>query len=182
MIRFIKGSFALAKNIASTGAIAQTSTFVENEITRKIAQLNPTLVVELGAGYGNITRKILEKLDKNALLISVELNEKFCDEMEKNIQDKRLKIVCNTASNFNQFIPENIQPDLIISSLPLSIFPKNISNEILYKVHNNLTKNGVFSQVYYSLFFLKQVKKYFHKNEIKIVVNIPPAFVIHSSK
>lgn len=182
MIKFIKGSIALAKNIASTGAIAQTSTFVENEITKKITQLNPTLVVELGAGYGNITRKILEKLDINTQLISIELNEKFCDEIEKSIQDKRLRIVCNTASNFNQFIPENRQPDLIISSLPLSIFPKNTSNEILYKVHKNIKQNGVFSQVYYSLFFFKQVKKYFNKNEIKIVANIPPAFVIHSSK
>ncbi|TDG37693.1 hypothetical protein EZJ43_00955 [Pedobacter changchengzhani] len=180
MANFLKSSYLLAKNIKTTGAFTETSTFVANEITKYVSSDQPQVIIEVGAGNGNVTKVILKKMHVNSKLFSFELNTFFCENMREQIKDERLVIINDNAENFDkELVQEKV--DIIISTLPFTIFPIKSSHIILDKFKLRLDKNGRFSQVYYSLFFLKEIKKFFSKNKIKLRLNIPLAFVIHSS-
>ena len=69
--------------------------------------------------------------------------------------------------------------DTVISSLPLSILPKELAKDIIKKSHNTLKDKGQFVQFQYSVKFLKQFKSIF-KNKVELEfepLNFPPAFV-----
>ncbi len=181
MIKFIKASFSLAKNIKTTGALTETSLFVTKEITRNIIPTKSQIILEVGAGHGNVTKVILKKMHPKSTLYSFELNRDFCLTMQEKFNDPRLKIINDNAENFEKYLIEK-EVDAIISTLPFTLFPKQLSLEILSKFKDKLNQDGQFSQVYYSLFFLKVVRLFFDQNKIKLVANFPPAFIIHSSK
>ncbi len=180
MIKFIKTSFSLTNNIKTTGAITETSIFVAREITKHINPDRPQLILEVGAGYGNVTREILKKMHPDSKLFSVELNTKFCLKIEETINDPRLTVINDSAENFETYLPKQ-KIDAIISTLPFTFFSTQLAQSILSKFKNHLSTDGEFSQVYYSLRFLKQVKRYFSVNKVKITVNFPLGFIIHSS-
>ena len=56
---FLKAFF---KNPRQIGAVAQTSSFVADEMTRSINFSKAKCLVEFGSGMGNMTEKILEKM------------------------------------------------------------------------------------------------------------------------
>ena len=69
--------------------------------------------------------------------------------------------------------------DYIVSSLPLTIIPKEISHDILVKNFEFLATNGAFIQYQYSLTYYKKLKEVFG-NSIKLSfepLNFPPAFI-----
>jgi phospholipid N-methyltransferase len=74
--------------------------------------------------------------------------------------------------------------DCIISSLPLTILPKEVSEEILLRAFEVLEDNGSFIQYQYSLSYFKKVKKVFRES-ISVEfepLNIPPAFIYRCKK
>lgn len=170
----------MAKNIKSTGAFTETSKYVAREITRYISIEHPQVIVELGAGNGNVTKAILHKMHPKSLLLSFELNADFCNNIKNHLIDNRLTIINDSAENFDQYLL-NRYADVIISTLPFTIFPQNMAHTILKKIKIHMTQSGHFSQAYYSLFFLKVLKKYFKENKIRLRANFPPAFIIHSA-
>ena len=76
------------------------------------------------------------------------------------------------------------QVNYIISSLPLTIIPDDISNQILEKAFEILEQNGSFIQFQYSLSYFKKLKNVF-KESISLEfepLNIPPAFIYRCKK
>lgn len=181
MIKFIKASYSLAKNIKTTGAITETSAFVAKEVTRYVNPNIEQLIVEMGAGHGNITIEILKKMHPNSKLFCFENNEAFCSVIKTTFNDNRLIIINDDANNFEKHLGKK-PIDIVISTLPLTLFPKKTMRNLLSKVNSNINNKACFSQVYYSLTMLKELKAYFSKNKISLTLNFPPAFVIHSIK
>lgn len=58
---------------------------------------NTKVIVELGAGTGIITEKILELMPKDAILLSFEINSFFSRHIKESIQDERLKVINDDA-------------------------------------------------------------------------------------
>lgn len=143
------------------------------------------VIVELGPGNGAITEHILKKLNPNAILICFEINDAFYKELLK-IENTQLIVLKESAENIQEAIEKLgfSKIDHIISSLPLTIIPKKISQNILKVSHLSLTAGGTFIQYQYSLTYYKHLKGVF-KEEISLdfePLNIPPAFVYRCKK
>ena len=180
------GFFKVAvKNIKTSGTIAPSSRFLANKMLKEIDFSSTEVLVELGPGNGAITNKILKKLAPNAHLICFEVNDDFYNELKK-IEHPQLTVLKTSA--------ENIQTELkklgfnkachIVSSLPLTIIPAEISDTILQNSLNSLESNGTFIQYQYSLTYYKRLKTVF-KDAISLdfeLLNLPPAFVYRCKK
>ena len=116
----IRNAFKYIKKIKTTGAISESSKYVTKEITHEINRNKPQLIVELGAGTGNITEIILQKLHPDSTLYCFEIEPQFYAKLEK-ITDKRFHLIKKSAADVTQYF-EKSSVDVIISGLPLSLF------------------------------------------------------------
>ncbi len=179
MIDRIKTAIQFAKNVRTTGALYETSRKVELEITRNISQKDQ-VVIEFGLGHGNITQEILSRLSPTANLYSFEINKDFCEHVRKRISDDRLTIINDGAQTIQDYIEEPV--DKIISSIPITIFPEELKEEILHKAKKALSPKGVFSQIFYTRTLTKRLKNHFSNVEVVRLFNIPMEYVHHCVK
>jgi len=152
---------------------------------RKIDFQKAEVLVELGPGNGAITNYILESLAPNATLICFEINDNFYHQLKK-IEHPQLIVLKASAEKIEEELAKlNIHKlCCIISSLPLTIIPDEVSDEILKNSYKILENNGTFIQYQYSLTYYKKLKKVF-KEAISLEfepLNIPPAFIYHCKK
>ena len=160
MLRYLKTAVDFTKNISETGAFSETSGYVVSEITKYIDSNRKQIIVEFGAGHGNITRGILAKMNPNSSLFAFEINKDFCKILD-NINDSRLKVVSSSAEDINNIIKGESTVDCIISSIPFSFIPDIVLEEILKKSHSLLKDDHFMTQVLYSARHLRKYKKYF---------------------
>ncbi|MED0668798.1 hypothetical protein P4S95_00990 [Aneurinibacillus aneurinilyticus] len=68
--------------------------------------------------------------------------------------------------------------DVIISGLPFTVFPKELTTQIMNEVIKSLKPGGLFITFQYSLHMKKRLQADFSTIELRFVpFNIPPAFV-----
>ena len=68
--------------------------------------------------------------------------------------------------------------DVVISSLPLANFPKDLRESILSASHRSLKDVGQYVQFQYSLQSRKALKRIFHSVRLDFTAfNFPPAFI-----
>ena len=169
------------KNIKTSGTIMPSSRFLSNKLIQGIDFDKAKVIVEFGPGNGVVTKKILEKMATDATLISFEINDEFYKHLI-TIEDERLIVINASAENVIKELNRlNInEVDGIVSSLPLTIIPKEVVNSILVNSRKILKINGQFSQFQYSTVFYKKIKEIFKPENVKLkfeVKNFPPAFI-----
>lgn len=175
----IKTALAFTKKLATTGALYETSPKVEREISRYVRPDVPQVIVEFGAGHGNITRAILTKMHPESTLYAFELHADFCEVLTQ-IGDKRLHVINRSAEHLDQYVPGKI--DCIVSSIPFSLIPDEVLRTILTKSHAQLADTGIMSQVLYSAYHVKKYKRHFPHVTYKAFWGLPPEFVYHARK
>lgn len=171
---------AFLKNPRQVGALNQTSDFVAKEIVNSIDFKKARCLVELGAGMGNITRKIVRKMHPECVLFCFEVDPNLAKQLTDNIQDPRVKIILDSAENIGKYLHQSKikKADYIISTVPLVTLPYRKMKEILKSSFQYLHSGGKYIQVQYSLFSLRQIKYIFSSVAISFVfLNFPPAFV-----
>jgi phospholipid N-methyltransferase len=168
------------KSFKTSGSLMPSSRFLVKRILSKIDYTNSKLIVEFGPGNGNITKEILKRIAPSATLVCFEVNDVFYNELKK-IDNKQLVVLNTSAEDIEQEI-EKLgfkKVDHFISSLPLSMLPKELSITIIENSYKVLKDNGRFVQFQYTTQFLKQFKEIFNK-KVKLdfeTLNIPPAFL-----
>jgi len=177
-IAFFKESL---KSFKTTGTILPSSRFLINRMLSNVDFKNARVIVEYGPGNGIITEHILKRMHKDAVLICFEINKEFYNHLTKN-SDSRLIVINQSAENIKLVLENNNFNfiDCFISSLPLSILPKEISHNILEASKEVLRNNGKFIQYQYSTSFLKIFKQVFGNNNVFLnfeLLNVPPAFI-----
>ncbi|AUC17153.1 ribosomal RNA adenine dimethylase [Tenacibaculum sp. SZ-18] len=180
---FFKEAIATAK---TSGTLVPSSRFLADRMLRGVDFESTNLIVELGPGDGAITKHLLQRIGPNTTIICFEINENFYNELQK-IEHPQLVVLMASAENIESEIEKYgfEKADYIVSSLPLSIIPKEISMNILNTSHQVLKEDGKYIQFQYSLNYLKKLKDIFGKNNVKVqfeAINIPPAFVYQCSK
>jgi phospholipid N-methyltransferase len=113
-------------------------------------------------------------------LLVIELNEAFFKNLEKQIQAPQLKLIHGSATEIKDYLKALgiDKADYIVSSLPLSNFPKELRDQILTICTASLQTDGKFIQFQYSRGLKKMYGKYFSKVSIDYtVLNFPPAFI-----
>lgn len=168
------------KRIKTTGAVAESSVSVIKNITNNICSETSQVVVELGAGTGNVTAQILKKMHPDSVLYCFEINADFIKDLA-DIQDKRFRLVRHSALDLLEFVDEQ-SVDVIISTLPLTLFKFDEREKLLRDSYRALKQDGVFRQFLYSYkkFFFSEL---FSQINISVaVLNLPPAVIYSCSK
>ncbi len=163
------------------GSVVPSSKFLTDEILKNIDFKKAKYIAEYGPGTGRMTKEILKRARKDVKLLCFEINKKFCIYLRKNIKDKRLIIINDSAENVNKYIKKFNIPkiDYVISGLPFTNLKIDKKYQIIKETKNTLKTNGKFLVFQ---FFLNNFKKYLHYYfsdiSIKFVpLNIPPCFV-----
>ncbi len=179
---FIKNFWKEKKMV---GAMSPSSSFLAKKMLQDIDFSTAKVIVELGPGTGVFTKKIIEKMTPDTQLFVFELNEAFIHSLQRKIQDPRVHLIHDSAENIGQYLAEKgiKEADAVISSLPLTNFPKEVKENILDESKRIMKKEGYYVQFQYSLNAKKLIKERFSKVEIRFTpINFPPAFVYSCQK
>lgn len=167
------------------GAMAPSSRFLAQKMLENIDFTKARVIIELGPGTGVFTDRILKEMHEDAKLLVFELNDNFCNSLKNRISDPRVIIIHDSAEKIEFYLNENNlgKADVVISSLPLANFPKDLRNSILQASNNSLTNVGKYIQFQYSLQSKRHIKKFFPEMSINFTpLNFPPAFVYTCKK
>lgn len=172
------------KNIKTVGTVTRSSRYLCDKMINHSRIHTAQFIVELGAGDGVLTKRILDRMPENCRLMSFEINKKFVNIL-KNINDDRLIVVDDSAENL-PFYLEKYQfdtVDIVYSALPFTVIPKPISHNIVSFAKKSLREEGEYLQIHYSLVSKKMYQEIFGNVEVHFQpINIPPAFVLKSMK
>lgn len=172
------------KNLRTTGTFTRSSKSLCKHMIKYVDYQNAKVLVELGAGDGVITKHILNKMEKDTILLSFEVNAEFCRQM-RAIDDPRLFIIEDSAENLEKYLIEHqfTEIDAVISAIPFVSLPDELGLSIIGNCERFLKKGGLFIQMNYSLLAKKLYQKVFGNVDVHFVaLNIPPAFVLVSEK
>lgn len=160
-------------NPSQIGSITPSSHYLVHDMLSMANWQNVKNVAELGAGTGVFTEKIVKKLRADAKLCVFELDGELRNKIEKSLHLH----VYNDARS----LPEVVLPgslDLVISSLPWTTLPQQMTIEILNGILFSLKPNGQFIAYQYSPQMLGCFRKLFKSVKMSFVLaNIPPAFI-----
>jgi phospholipid N-methyltransferase len=168
------------KSRREIGSVTPSSRYLTRSIVDKIDFSTDIVVIELGPGTGVFTQAILSKLSPNSRLFVIELNNEMFDLLEKKFHDPRLILYHGSATDMPKLLSDHgvHKADYIVSSLPLSVMPDEISHQIFLESKNLLGNHGKFIQFMYTLVLKAKLEKYYNQVAQNFVLfNFPPAFV-----
>jgi phosphatidylethanolamine/phosphatidyl-N-methylethanolamine N-methyltransferase len=133
------------KHPLQIGSIIPSSRFLERQIVEAGDVSSARTIVELGPGTGGTTRAILHAMNRDARLLSIEINLHF-HALVSGIKDDRLivhlgsaRTLADTLSRYGMGAPE-----VLISGIPFSTMSDDAGTEILEKVFSVLAPGGRF--------------------------------------
>lgn len=175
---FIKQFFKEKKMV---GAVSPSSKFLMRKMLSNINFKTARVIIEFGPGTGVFTREIAQRMNPECKLIIFELHDAFFMKLSEEFKENpsvllRNESAENIADALNEYTLNGV--DVIISSLPLANFPKELIHSILSNSVANLTKDGKFIQFQYSLSAKKHLQEHFNSVQINFTArNLPPAFI-----
>ncbi|MEJ7693439.1 methyltransferase domain-containing protein [Daejeonella sp.] len=169
------------KNIRQTGSVVESSAHLSEMMLSDISFGKNLQIVELGAGTGNMTKSLLNKMSPCSKLTSFEINPHLFDKLSK-FDDDRLVNVNDTATKLSEYVMDQ-SVDYIISGLPLANINVTEKAGILDACIRILKPYGSYIQFQYSLNDLGLLKRTFaYVNCDFTLRNFPPAFVYYAQK
>ncbi|EKD72885.1 MAG: Ribosomal RNA adenine methylase transferase [uncultured bacterium] len=168
----------LASNPRTMGAILPSSKQLAKEMVTHVTRNLNNVIVELGAGTGVITERLIQSGIHPSQIIVIEC----APELAKQLQERfpTVKIITGDAMNLaNLLAYEKRTINTIISSLPLRSLPKTTTQSILKQIKKMLPKEGRYIQYTYS--FMRNPFYALRNYELiaskRIWMNLPPARV-----
>lgn len=165
------------------GAVLPSSQFVIDKLLAPIDFEYARLIVEYGAGIGNISIEILRRMHKDAKLVVFELNEDLITFLENEYKDDRFIVSGRSAADVQEVLREHnlSQPDYIISSIPFSTMPQQVATEIAQATKAILKPDGKFLVYQYRSKILDFLKPHFkHIDRRYEIVNVPPVRLFYA--
>ncbi|PYV41177.1 MAG: hypothetical protein DMG06_17945 [Acidobacteria bacterium] len=143
-------------NFTTTGAILPSSPLLAKAIVLPLLQrpARPIAVLEVGAGTGSFTHRILRHLSSGDILDVYELNPRLYTFLIKSLNRAKLSekgIHCRLHNADIRSLRKRIQYDFIISGLPFYTFESQTVSEILEIYLEHLSPAGVLSYFEYIL-------------------------------
>lgn len=159
------------------GSAFPSSQFTTEKLLAPIDFENAKVIVEYGAGVGNISIEILRRMRKDAKLLVFEINEDLIEFLKNEYHDERFIASGRSAAEVEDVLREHNmgQPDYIISGIPFSTLPPQIANKIMNVTKSILKPGGKFLVYQFRnnvLDFLKPNFKHIDRNYE--IVNVPP--------
>ena len=134
-------------DLRRTGSVWPSSPILARAMTKSIARVEgPRRILEVGPGTGPFTRAILRKLRAGDHFDLVEINEKFCRKLEKELLSKyrqrhpavEVRLHCAPIEEAELSGPY----DIIVCGLPFNNFPPKLMRQIFRRMFALLKDTG----------------------------------------
>jgi phosphatidylethanolamine/phosphatidyl-N-methylethanolamine N-methyltransferase len=174
------------------GSVVPSSRQLAEQMIAHISFTQKSRIVEIGPGTGAITQYIKPHLLHMDQYVGIDVNPTFVEKLRSGFPE--LSFIESSA----EFLSEALQQKKwdsatdIISSLPWTIFPRDLSRKILENVLRVMSPDGTFSTFTYlhgrftdgGRRLKDDLESRFAKVERSSLVwkNIPPAYVYHCYK
>ena len=167
------------KSFRTTGSITSSSKALVKKLVEPLPAHRPLVIVELGPGDGCVTQAILDKIHPESTVTAFEINAAFIEKLTV-IKDERLEVLPVGAERLTDYFAAGTV-DYVVSSLPLSMIPKEVKEAILRQSQLVLRPEGRFLQFQYALQDYGLLKDYFRVSVSFTMANLPPAFIYSCS-
>ncbi|HSW19630.1 MAG TPA: methyltransferase domain-containing protein [Ramlibacter sp.] len=174
---FLRG---FVRNPAQVGSVVPSSRRLEQRLVARADIANAQTVVELGPGTGGTTAALLRAMPHNARLLAIELDERFHDRLCATMHDPRLSIEQDSAEHLIELLALRrlSPPDAIVSGIPFSTMPPEVSNRIAAAIAQALRPGGRFVAYQVRAHVSEFVTPYMGPPEMEWeLVNVPPVRV-----
>ncbi|SRR5690606_755723 len=168
------------RNLKTVGTVTRSSRHLCDKIINHSKIHQARVIVELGAGDGVLTKRILDRMPADCKLVTFEINDLFIDALEA-IDDDRLVVAADSAENVQKYLDQEglDKVDIVYSAIPFSVLPKALARSIVTTSKSILVPEGEYLQIHYSLMEKKLYEKVFGNVEVFFEpLNIPPAFIL----
>ncbi len=166
----------------SVGAVLPSSKYLAKKILSFVDfNIKNLVIVEYGPGTGPFTIEIAKNLKASDKLIIIELNTKFAKNLKEKFKGyKNVVIYEDCVANTNKILQkEGVKKvDYVISGIPFSSIPKDVTEDILQTTNKIMDNDTTFLTFQYSKYKKQTFKKYFEIIDTKFVLrNVPSAYV-----
>jgi phosphatidylethanolamine/phosphatidyl-N-methylethanolamine N-methyltransferase len=176
-LEFLRG---FLRNPAQVGSVIPSSHHLEQRLVRTARISEARTVVELGPGTGGTTAAILQAMRPSARLLAIELDSVFHRHLCTSRHDPRLVVELGSAERLAQFLAAHrmAAPDAIVSGIPFSTMPAEVSDRIAAAVAQALRPGGRFVAYQVRANVADFVTPYLGRPETEWeAINIPPVRV-----
>lgn len=174
---FLRG---FLRNPAQVGSVIPSSHHLEQRLVRSARIGEARTVVELGPGTGGTTAALLQAMRPAARLLAIELDSVFHRHLCASRRDPRLAVELGSAERLEQFLATHrmAAPDAIVSGIPFSTMPAEVSDRIAAAVAKVLAPGGRFVAYQVRANVAGFVTPYLGQPETEWeAINIPPVRV-----
>ncbi len=165
------------------GAVAPSSRHLAAAMTASIDFDKARCIVEYGAGTGVFTREVAAGKRRDTTYIVIEQNDRFYEMLQEQFHGiPGVVLIHGDAGNVCGFLREQgfWHADYIISGLPFTSLPRQVSHRILTQTQKAIGAEGVFTTFQYTLLRKTFLENYFDIQKIvRVWRNLPPAYVLH---
>lgn len=165
------------------GSAFPSSQFMTEKVLAPIDFQKARLIVEYGAGVGNISIEILRRMRKDAKLLVFELNEDLSKFLQEEYDDDRFIASGRSAEDVEDVLNEyNLgKADYIISGVPFSTMPPTVATNIMKATKDVLKPNGKFLVYQFRSKVVEFLKPHFkHIDRTYEIVNVPPLKIFYA--
>jgi phosphatidylethanolamine/phosphatidyl-N-methylethanolamine N-methyltransferase len=176
-LEFLRG---FARNPSQVGSVVPSSRFLEQRLVREARLDSARTVVELGPGTGGTTAAFLQAMHPAARLLAVELDREFHAHLRASLHDPRLILECGSAEKLGEFLAAHrlAAADAIVSGIPFSTMPPEVSDRIAATIAQMLRPGGRFVAYQVRAHVANFVSPYLGRPAKQWeVVNVPPVRV-----
>lgn len=170
------------KNPRSIGAIAPSSKYLARKMMKPIHFSTAKCIVEYGPGSGAFTKELVKRKNADTVLILIEQNVQFYKQLQRKYgEQENVHVIFGSAERVGSYLAEYgfFHTDYIVSGLPFTSLPENISDKIFVNTQTVLGRKGVFITFQYSMVKQKLFERYFKLvGGLLEFWNIPPAYVL----
>ena len=175
--QFLRG---FARNPAQVGSVVPSSRYLEQRLVREARMADARTVVELGPGTGGTTAAFLRAMSPAARLLAIELDPEFHRHLCSSLEDSRLILELGSAEKLADFLAAHRlpAPDAIVSGIPFSTMPPEVSGRVAAAVAQVLRPGGRFVAYQVRAHVAGFVTPYLGEPDKQWeVVNVPPVRV-----
>lgn len=175
--QFLRG---FARNPAQVGSVVPSSRYLEQRLVREARIAEARTVVELGPGTGGTTAAFLRAMSPAARLLAIELDPEFHRHLCSSVEDSRLILELGSAERLADFLAAHRlpAPDAIVSGIPFSTMPRDVSDRVAAAVAQVLRPGGRFVAYQVRAHVAAFVSPYLGEPDKQWeVVNVPPVRV-----
>ena len=172
---FLKG---FVKHPVMVGSVIPSSRTLIDKMLAPVDWANCKLFVEYGPGVGTFTQHILNRLARDAILLTIDTNPDFTTYLNGKIRDSRLRAVTGSAADVGEIMAAFgfEEADFILSGLPFSTLPAGVGPAIAAATAEALRPGGAFLVYQFSPKVRRFIAPHFERIDKGFEWrNVPPA-------